>query len=281
MVIEEEIRNTAVVLSPEGRLDAMTAPELERKVLRLDREIKIVILNFSKVTFISSLGLRVLLQIQKIMKERHGKMTIKNINQSLSSIFEMTGFMALLVQEEKIVLIRKENTKTKLTLSLSGNVDDETAPVLEKELYRVGSEFITIFLDCTQLNGISSEGFEVLLRIQKTLAKKNQKLVLRHISEPVQAMIDDMGFTGMLMQEENLFVQKNAAKTEATLSFIGRFDSETIPVLQREMRQLEPKLTKVTFDFSKLTYISKEGFSIFLRFQKDLEQKGIALEIKL
>ncbi|MDR3115048.1 MAG: anti-sigma factor antagonist [Treponema sp.] len=281
MFIGEERQNTTVILSPEGRLDTMTAPELERKVWRLDGNIKMVILNFSMVTFISSLGLRVLLQIQKIMKERQGKMTIKNINQSLLPVFEMTGLMALLVQEEKMVLIRKEKTKTKLTLSLSGKVDDETAPVLEKELYREGNEFTTIYLDCTQLNGISSKGFEVLLRIQKSLAKRNGKLVLQHISEPVQAMIETTGFTDVLMQEEDLFVQKDAAETEALLSFIGRLDSETIPVLQQKMRQLGQAVTKVTLDFSKLTYISKEGFRIFLQLQGDLQQKSIALEIKL
>ncbi|MDR2797045.1 MAG: anti-sigma factor antagonist [Treponema sp.] len=281
MFIGEERQNTAVILSPEGRLDTMTAPELERKVWRLDGDIKVVILNFSMVTYISSLGLRVLLQIQKIMKERQGKMFIKNINQSLRSIFEMTGLMALFIQEEKMVLVRKEKTKTKLTLSISGKVDDETAPQLEKELYQEGNEFTTIYLDCSQLNGISSRGFEVLVRIQKNMTKKNGSLVLQHISEPVQAMIEAAGLTSVLMQEENLFLQKDAAGTDVLLSFIGRLDTETFPVLQQEIGQLGPTTTKVTLDFSKLTYISKEGFRIFLQIQAGLQQKGVALEIKL
>jgi anti-anti-sigma factor len=281
MFIREERQATTVILSPEGHLDTMTAPELEKKVWRLDGNIKMVILDFSMVTFISSSGLRVLLQIQKLMNERQGKMTITNINPSIRSIFEMTGLISLLVQEEKMVIILKEKTKTKLTLSLSGKVDDETAPALEKELYRAANELTTIYMDCTQLNGISSDGFEVLLRIQKSLAKRNGELVLRHISEPVQAMIEAAGLTGALMQEENLFLQKDAAETEALLSFIGRLDSKTIPVLQQEMRQLGPVVTKVTFDFSKLTYISREGFRIFLQLQGEMEQKGIVLEIKL
>ncbi|MHB9291456.1 hypothetical protein Holit_00533 [Hollandina sp. SP2] len=281
MFIGEERQGTKVILSPEGRLDTMTAPELERKVWRLDGDIKGVILNFSMVTFISSLGLRVLLQIQKIMKERQGKMLIKNINQSLLPIFEMTGLMALFMQEEKMVLVRKEKTKTKLTLSLSGKVDDETAPLLEKELYQVGNEFSTINVDCAQLNSISSRGFEVLLGIQKNMAKKNGRLVLQHISEPVQAMIEAAGLTGVLIQEETMFLQKDAAGDEVLLSFIGRLDTETLPNLQEEMNKLGPTATKVTLDFSKLTYISKEGFRIFLQLQTDLQQKGIALEINL
>jgi anti-anti-sigma regulatory factor len=70
-------------------------------------------------------------------------------------------------------------------------------------------------------------------------------------------------------------------ETEALLSFIVRLDSKTIPVLQQEMRQLGPVVTKVTLDFSKLTYISREGFRIFLQLQGEMEQNGIVLEIKL
>ncbi|MDR0629240.1 MAG: STAS domain-containing protein [Treponema sp.] len=281
MFIGEERQSTVVILSPEGRLDTMTAPELERKVWRLEGNIKVVILNFSMVTYISSLGLRVLLQIQKIMKERQGKMFIKNINQSLLSIFEMTGLMALFIQEEKMVLLRKEKSKTKLTLSLSGKVDDETAPALEKELYQEGNEFSTIYLDCAQLNGVSSRGFEVLVGIQKNMAKKNGRLVLQHINESVQAMIEAAGLTGVLIQEENMLLQKDVAGAEVLLSFIGRLDTETLPNLQQEMSKLEPDVTKITLDFSQLTYISKEGFRIFLQLQTDLQQKGVALEIKL
>lgn len=221
------------------------------------------------------------MQIQKIMKERQGKVFIKNINQSIKPIFEMTGFMTLLVQEEKMVLIRKEKTKTKLFLSLSGEVDDESAPSLEKELYQEGNEFNTIYLDCAQLNSISSRGFEVLLKIQRIMTKKNGSLVLQHISEAVQAMIETAGLSGVLVQEGNLLIQKDTVHNDVLLSFIGRLDTETLPVLQQEIMQMGPVTTKVTLDFSQLTYISKEGFRIFLQLQADMQQKGIELEIKL
>ncbi|MDR1029484.1 MAG: STAS domain-containing protein [Treponema sp.] len=281
MFIGTERQNTKVILSPEGRLDTLDAPELERKVWRLDGDIKTVVLDFLKVTYISSLGLRVLLQIQKIMKERHGKMFIKNINQSLESIFEMTGLVGLLTQEEKMVLIRKEATKTKLTLALAGKIDDETAPLLEKELYQVGNEFTTIYLDCTKLSSISGRGFEVLLAIQKSMTNKNRRFELQHISEPVQAMIERAGFTGMFIQEEKMILQKDDAGTEYLLSFVGRLDTETTAVLQEEIKQLGSNVTKVILDFSQLTYISKEGFGVFLRLQADLQQRNLSLEIKL
>jgi anti-sigma B factor antagonist len=281
MVIEEERRNpTTVILSPEGRLDAVNAPELERKVWRLGGNVNNIILDFSKVPYISSAGLRVLLQIQKIMNKNQGGMRIKNLNPSILSVFEMTGLMALFVQEEKMVLVEKEKTKTRLILSVSGIVDNETAPALEKNLYREANDFSSVCLDCTQLNSISGEGLEILLRIQKDMAKKNGKLVLQHISEPVQAMIEDAGYTGAFNQEENMFVQKNADGTGTLLSFIGRLDSKTVPDLQEEIK-FASKGEKITLDFTKLTYISKEGFGAFLQTQTALQQRGVPLEIKL
>ncbi|MDR1301172.1 MAG: anti-sigma factor antagonist [Treponema sp.] len=281
MFIDTEKLLTKVILSPEGRLDTLSAPGLERKVWRLDRDIKVVVLDFARVTYISSSGLRVLLQIQKLMKERQGKMFIKNINQSLESIFEMTGLVGLLTQEEKMVLIRKEATKTKLTLALAGKIDDETAPLLEKELYQVENEFTTIYLDCSQLSSISGSGFEVLLAIQKSMTNKNRSLVLQHISEPVQAMIEDAGLTGMFIQEEKIILKKNVGETEYLLSFVGSLDKKTIAVLQEEIKQLGSNVTKVILDFSHLTYMSKEGFRVFLWLQADLQQKNLSLEIRL
>ena len=61
-----------VIISPTGRLDTVTAPELEAVVDKiLSEKICIVILNMEGVTFISSAGIRVIFKLQKgILKEK-------------------------------------------------------------------------------------------------------------------------------------------------------------------------------------------------------------------
>lgn len=79
----------------EGRLDTMTAPELE-KVLEenLDGVTKLV-LDFEKLDYISSAGLRVLLAAHKRMLKQ-GEMKVIHVGEMIMEIFEVTGFSDIL-----------------------------------------------------------------------------------------------------------------------------------------------------------------------------------------
>jgi anti-sigma B factor antagonist len=73
-MIYEDVQGARLVLTPEGRLDAQTAPELELKLQKIKVQsdtyqffTKELALDFSKLTYMSSLGLRVVLQAQKMM----------------------------------------------------------------------------------------------------------------------------------------------------------------------------------------------------------------------
>jgi len=59
-----------------------------------------VILDLKDLTYISSSGLHILLQLQKIMNNGKRKFVIKNMGEAVRSIFEMTGFINLITQEE-------------------------------------------------------------------------------------------------------------------------------------------------------------------------------------
>ena len=79
----------------EGRLDTMTAPELE-KVLEENLDgVTELVLDFEKLDYISSAGLRVLLATQKVMN-RQGSMTIRHVSDVIHEIFEVTGFVDIL-----------------------------------------------------------------------------------------------------------------------------------------------------------------------------------------
>lgn len=81
-----------------GRLDTGTAPQLEEAVQGIDDGVKTLVLDFEKLEYISSAGLRVLLKTQKSMMKK-GKMIIKNANESIREVFELTGFIDFLTLE--------------------------------------------------------------------------------------------------------------------------------------------------------------------------------------
>lgn len=73
-----------------GRLDTTTAPELEKALSGALTNVKNLVFDFSGLDYISSVGLRVLLATQKTMN-RQGTMVIRNANESVNEVFEITG----------------------------------------------------------------------------------------------------------------------------------------------------------------------------------------------
>lgn len=82
----------------DGRMDTLTAPELE-KVLKMELgDASELIIDFADLDYISSAGLRVLLSAQKVMN-RQGSMVIRNVKPEVMDIFEVTGFSDILTIE--------------------------------------------------------------------------------------------------------------------------------------------------------------------------------------
>ncbi len=95
MKIDRNVENGKVCYALEGRLDTTTAPELERELKNdLDGATRLT-LDFSKLDYISSAGLRVLLSAHKAMS-RKGGMTVTNVNEMVREVFEVTGFSDIL-----------------------------------------------------------------------------------------------------------------------------------------------------------------------------------------
>ena len=86
-----------------GRLDLDSAVEYGTKIKDTieDSEdtIKNVTLNFSEITFISSFGLKVILELYKLMQAQNGKLKLKNVSEHLQSSFKLVGFDKFLVFE--------------------------------------------------------------------------------------------------------------------------------------------------------------------------------------
>ena len=79
----------------EGRIDTTTAANFGMEVNDELDGVKELILDFRGVEYISSLGLRVILELQKRMNEQ-GSMQVVNVNETVMDIFKMTGFTTFL-----------------------------------------------------------------------------------------------------------------------------------------------------------------------------------------
>ena len=85
-----------VTVELEGRIDAKTSPEIEKELLALPAEVKALDLDFRKVRYISSSGLRVLTLMQQIYDEKDGSMKVIGPIDEIMEIFEITGFTEIL-----------------------------------------------------------------------------------------------------------------------------------------------------------------------------------------
>ncbi|WP_296330781.1 STAS domain-containing protein [uncultured Treponema sp.] len=95
MTITKKENGKSFTLSVEGRLDTLTSPELEKEINELSASAEDLVVDFAKLEYISSAGLRVLLSAHKLFAKKGG-MTITNVNETVLDIFEVTGFKDIL-----------------------------------------------------------------------------------------------------------------------------------------------------------------------------------------
>ena len=95
MNITKKLEGDQLCVALEGRLDTLTAPELEGELNGAADNAKDIIFAFKNLEYISSAGLRVLLKAKKAL---FGKGTVKiiNANDIVKEVFEVTGFNELL-----------------------------------------------------------------------------------------------------------------------------------------------------------------------------------------
>ena len=96
MNINIEKNENSTLFKLEGRLDTVTAPELENAIKNEGESFKSLVLDFGGINYISSAGLRVLLGAQKKMNVQ-GSMELINVSEDVMDILEMTGFADVLV----------------------------------------------------------------------------------------------------------------------------------------------------------------------------------------
>lgn len=98
MNIEKIVDGKKLTIVLTGRMDTTTAPELDAELKQSVSGIEELVLDLAGLEYLSSAGLRVLLAAQKVMN-RQGSMVVKNVNETIMEIFEVTGFVDVLTIE--------------------------------------------------------------------------------------------------------------------------------------------------------------------------------------
>lgn len=98
MTINVNKEGDKLTLSPEGRIDSVTAPEFAKSVEDNLEGVKDLVIDFGKLDYISSAGLRVLLSTQKTMS-KVGSMKLVHVGEVIMDVLNITGFVDILTIE--------------------------------------------------------------------------------------------------------------------------------------------------------------------------------------
>lgn len=94
--IVTNLNDTALELALEGRLDTVTAPQLQNTINEYLEGVEDIVMDCKDLSYISSAGLRVLLTARKTVQ---GDVTLKNVDPSVMEVLEITGFIDILTIE--------------------------------------------------------------------------------------------------------------------------------------------------------------------------------------
>lgn len=96
MEIQTAKEKNAVIVSVQGRIDAVTAPEFEKALSSLIAQGENVFLfNFSGLEYISSAGLRSILATAKQLKPKGGSILFYGLTGPVKDVFKISGFGAI------------------------------------------------------------------------------------------------------------------------------------------------------------------------------------------
>ncbi|MCL2137951.1 MAG: STAS domain-containing protein [Treponema sp.] len=201
-----KIDPSTVVLSLIGRLDTVNSSLLERKIKQLGEGIAKLIINMEELEYISSMGIRVLLHTHKSMTEKNNKLIIKNMCQNVREVFEITGFLNYMVQEEKFIVIRKDEAES-ITLYFNGEMQSENVQDVLKELQKIRkqketiNEAAKIIFDWEKLAAALPGSLKYLKRAIAETEWQGRTLCIRNIPIIIKNELEYEGFGDLVMQE--------------------------------------------------------------------------------
>ena len=98
MNIIKNLDGSTLTITLEGRLDTVTAPQLNEELLASYAGITELVFDLHAMDYISSAGLRVLPSAQKTMLKQ-GSMKVTGVTQTVREVLDITGFSDILTIE--------------------------------------------------------------------------------------------------------------------------------------------------------------------------------------
>ena len=95
MEIHEQLQDNVLVLEPVGRLDSLTCREFETRLLAALSGSGAVVVDCTKLDYISSAGLRVLLVAANQNRTTGGRLALAALRDNLREVFDISGFSAI------------------------------------------------------------------------------------------------------------------------------------------------------------------------------------------
>ena len=93
----------ALIVSVTGRMDAVSAPEFEKKLGDwMDEGETNFIIDFGRLDYISSSGLRSILSTSKKLKEKDGQILLSSLKDSVKEVFDISGFSSIIPIYESV-----------------------------------------------------------------------------------------------------------------------------------------------------------------------------------
>jgi len=96
MKIDRKIAGDKLELVVEGRIDTITSPEFQKSAVPLPDGVKSIDIDLAQVEYVSSAGLRALAVLSLAAKEAGGSLTVRNMQEDVKTVFDMTGFSSAL-----------------------------------------------------------------------------------------------------------------------------------------------------------------------------------------
>ena len=91
MKVTKAREGAKMTVTIEGRLDTLASPDLEEALETELEGLETLVFDMTGLAYISSAGLRVLVNAAQFIETQNGKMSTINVREDLREIFEITG----------------------------------------------------------------------------------------------------------------------------------------------------------------------------------------------
>ena len=235
MEILEQNEGPAVVVTPVGRLDSEQAPYFEARITAIVRRgDHRIVLDGSRMTYISSAGLRVIVLGAKGCHHGGGRLSIAALGPECRTVLDASGLLSFLDYHPTVKAALAEAKRPRIAgalpqrnrpeafgetgmeigerregevvvLSLAGHLDSVTAPDLEARVAAViGQGGAGVVLDCSRMSYVNSCGLRALLVSARACSQKGEKLVISDLQDRCRQVMGMSGFLSIIDCQETL-----------------------------------------------------------------------------